>query len=489
MHLHIILQRLRDHRLYAKFSKCDFWLREIKFLGHTISQDEIAVDPEKVQEVMDWKPPTTIWQIRSFLGLAGYYRRFIPDFSRIAKPMTELLKKGVKFDWGQKCEDVFHTLRRHLTTAPMLGQHDNTKSFDVYCDALGTGLGCVLMQDNRVIAYASRALRPHEQNYPTHDLELAVVVHALKIWRHYLMGAHCNIYIDHKSLKYIFTQADLNMRQRRWLELIKDYDLEVHYHPDKANVVVDALSRKAQCNCLTIDSNVTTLCDELRKLNMEVVSPGTLEYISVEPTLQEQIIMTQLSDKGVQIIKEMLNQKVDKYKCFRQDSKGTLWFEDRLVVPKNPELRMKILDEAHLSKFSMHPRSNKMYHDLRSLYWWTRMKREIAKYISECDTCQRIKASHLKVVGTLQPLPIPSWTWEDICMDFIVGLPNTSRHHNSIWAIVDRLTKSTHFLPVHTTHRTKKYAEIYIDQIVRVHGILRTIVSDRGAPFVARFWE
>jgi hypothetical protein len=182
--------------------------------------------------------------------------------------------------------------------------------------------------------------------------------------------------------------------------LIKDYDLEVHYPPGKANVVADALSHKAQCNCITIDSKVTALCDELRKLNMEVVSPGTLDYISVEPTLQEQLIMAQLSDKGVQIIKEMLDQKVDKYKCFRQDSKGTLWFEDRLVVPKNPELRKKILDEAHLSKFSMHPGSNKMYHDLRSLYWWTRMKRETSKYISECDTCQRIKASHLKVVGT-----------------------------------------------------------------------------------------
>jgi hypothetical protein len=335
-HLHTVLHRLRDHRLYAKFSKCDFWLREIKFLGHTISQDGIAVYPEKVQEVMDWKPPTTVQQIRSFLGLARYCRRFIPDFFRIAKPMTELLKKGVKFDWSLKCEDAFHALRRHLTTAPVLAQPDNTKSFDVDCDASGTGLGCVLMQDNRVIAYASRALRPHEQNYPTHDLELAAVVHALKIWRHYLMGAHCNIFTDHKSLKYIFTQADLNMRQRRWLELIKDYDLEVHYHPGKANVVADALSRKAQCNYLTIDSKVAALCDELRKLNMEVVSPCTLDYISVEPTLQEKIIMAQIGDKGVQVIKEMLNQKVDKYKCFRQDSKGILWFEDRLVVPKNP---------------------------------------------------------------------------------------------------------------------------------------------------------
>jgi hypothetical protein len=150
----------------------------------------IAIDPDKVQDVMNWKPPTIIPQIRSFLGLASYYRRFIPDFSLIAKPMTELLKKQAKFVWGQKCEDAFHTLRQHLTTAPVLAQPDNSKPFDVYCDASGTGLGCVLMQDNRVIAYASRALMPHEQNNDTHDLELVVVVDALKMWRHYLMGTH-----------------------------------------------------------------------------------------------------------------------------------------------------------------------------------------------------------------------------------------------------------------------------------------------------------
>jgi hypothetical protein len=347
------------------------------------------------------------------------------------------LKKEVKFVSGQKCEDAFHALRQHLTTAPVLAQPDSSKPFDVYCDASGTGLGCVLMQDNRVIAYASRALRPHEQNYPTHDLELAAVVHALKMWRHYLMGTHCNIFIDHKSIKYIFTQADLNMRQRRWLELSKDYDLEVHYHPRKANVVANALSRKLQCNCVVMDSCIDILCDELSKMQIEVIPSGALSHLSVELALQDQIIMAQLSDKGVQIIKENLHQKTEKYKCFRQDGKGILWFESRLVVPKNKDLKKKILDEAHLSKFSMHPGSTKMYHDQKPLYWWTRMKREIAQYVSECDTCQRIKASHLKSAGALQPLSIPSWKWDDISMDFVVGLPNTSRHHDLIWVIVD----------------------------------------------------
>jgi hypothetical protein len=213
--LRIVLQRLRDYQLYAKFTKCEFWLSEDQFLGHVISSEGISVDPGKVREVLNWKPSKTVHQVRSFLGLIGYYRRFILNFSKIAKPITDLLKKEKKFVWNAERDEAFQTLKKLLTTSPMLAQPDIAKSFDVYCDTSSTGLGCVLMQEGHVIAYSSRQLRPHEEHYPTHDLELAAVVHALRIWRHYLLGNVPHIFTDHKSLKYFLTQSNLNMRQRR----------------------------------------------------------------------------------------------------------------------------------------------------------------------------------------------------------------------------------------------------------------------------------
>jgi hypothetical protein len=277
------------------------------------------------------------------------------------------------------------------------------------------------------------------------------------------------------------------MRQRRWLEMIKDYDLEVHYHLGKANVVTNALNRKAHCYCSSIENFSETLCYQMRKLNLEIIPQSSLNLLSIEPTLQDRIIMSQLHDEGIKIIKQKLSQGEAKYRCFHTDHQGVLWFNNRIVVPKNHKLHKQILDEAHLSKFSIRPGSTKMYQDLRRIFWWTKMKREIAKYVSECDTCQRVKASHLRVCGTLQPLPIPSWKWEDIRMDFIIGLPNTSQKHDSIWVIIDRHTKTAHFLPVHTTYSAKKYAKVYLDQIVQLHGVPKTIISDRGAQFIARF--
>ncbi|WVZ49185.1 LOW QUALITY PROTEIN: hypothetical protein U9M48_000562 [Paspalum notatum var. saurae] len=348
-HLRIVLNRLREHKLYAKFSKCAFWL--VSFLGHILSEKGVAVDPSKVKDVLNWKQPETVTEIQSFLGLVGYYRRFIKDFSKTAKPMTSLTKKEcevcMEFEFLSNPEEVANIRTK------VFAQPDVTKPFDVYCDASGNGLGCVLMQEGRVIAYASRQLRKLEANYRTHDLELAAVVHALKIWRHYLLGNTCHIYTDHKSLKYILTQPELNMRQRWWLELIKDYDLEIHYHPGKANVVADASSRKAHCNVIEARPTVRVICCEVDEIEMPTEQHAELYSLIIEPTIKDQIIVAQKQDKRMAHIREGLDEK--KRACFTLDDQGVLWFKNRLVVPKDMELRKKILDEAHTSMFTMHP--------------------------------------------------------------------------------------------------------------------------------------
>jgi hypothetical protein len=210
-----------------------------------------------------------------------------------------------------------------------------------------------------------------------------------------------------------------------------------------------------------------------------------LNNIALIPTIKEDVTAAQRTDTGMGHLHRRL--ELGEAQCFRQDVDGVLWFKDRLMVPMDFELHRKIMDEARCSRYNIHPRTNKMYQDLKKKFWWTRIKREIVKYVSECDTYRRVKADHLRPTGNLQPLRIPEWKWEDIYMDFIVGLPRTSRGYNSIWVIVDRLTKSAHFIPIAMTYRVRQYAELYISHIVRYHGILKTIISERGSIFIARF--
>ncbi|KAJ8769768.1 hypothetical protein K2173_007628 [Erythroxylum novogranatense] len=269
-HLRVILQIMREKQLYAKFSKCEFWLNQVVFLGHIVTGDGIQVDPKKIDTVMNWEAPRNVSEIRSFLGLAGYYRRFVEGFSLISAPLTKLLRKNVAFRWDEECQKSFEELKHRLTTAPVLTIPSGTGGYVVYSDASHKGLGCVLMQHGKVIAYASRQLRPHEINYPVHDLELAAVVFALKIWRHYLYGETFQIFTDHKSLRYLLSQKELNLRKRRWIELLKDYDCTIEYHPGKANVVADALSRKSNLSAAQMQLSRLHNLIHLRALNVDL---------------------------------------------------------------------------------------------------------------------------------------------------------------------------------------------------------------------------
>ncbi|XP_071939911.1 uncharacterized protein [Coffea arabica] len=421
-HLEVVLQILREHKLYAKFSKCEFWLDEISFLGHRVSKDGIAVDPAKVEAVMNWKQLETPTEVRSFLGLAG------------------------------------------------------GEGYAVYSDASREGLGCVLMQMGKVVAYASRRLKPHEQNYPTHDLELAAVIFALKKWRHYLYGVTFEVYTDHKSLKYLFSQKEQNLRQRRWVEFLEDYDCSINYHPGKANVVADALSRKAQVAGLMVKE--WDMLEEISGWNPRLEKLKVLfGNLSLKSPLLERIKEAQKTDPMIQknLEKIQKGETLD----FKLGSEGVLRFRDRIVIPADEEIRKGILEESHRSKYTIHPGVTKMYHDVKGLYWWEGLKKDVAEFVQRCLICQQVKAEHQKPSGLLQPLEIPEWKWEHITMDFVTGLPRSQKGFDAIWVIIDRLTKSAYFLPVSMSFSLEKLVKLYTEEILRLHGIPVSIVSDR----------
>ncbi|GJR67135.1 putative reverse transcriptase domain-containing protein [Tanacetum coccineum] len=396
-HLKLILELLKKEGLYAKFSKCEFWIPKVQFLGHVIDSQCIHVDLFKIESIKDWASPKTPTEIRQFLGLAGYYRRFIEGFSKIAKSMTKLTPKKVKFDWGDKQEAAFQLLKEKLCSAPILALPEGAKNFIIYCDASHKGLGVVLMQNEKVIAYASRQLEIHEKNYTTHDLELGAVLFALKLWRHCLYGTKCTVYTNHKSLQHIIDQKELNMRQCRWLESLSDYDCEIRYHPGKANVVADALSRK-----------------EREPLRTEARKPENLKSEDVGGMLIE------ASREPGKLRKEKFEPRADETLC-----------------------------------------SDKMYQEMKQLYWWPNMKADIATY----------------------------WKWDNITMDFVTKLPKTLNGYDTIWVIVDRLTKSAHFLPIRENDSMGKLSKLYLKEVVMRHRIPVSIICDRDGRFTLGFWR
>ncbi|KAL0551909.1 hypothetical protein IC582_011001 [Cucumis melo] len=317
--LRMVLQTLRDNTLYAKFSKCEFWLKQVSFLGHVVSKVGVSVDPAKIEAVTSWPRPSTVNEVCSFL----------------ATPLTQLTRKGSPFVWSKACEDIFQNLKQKLVTAPILTVPDGLGSFVIYSDASKKGLGRVLMQQGKVVAYASRQLKSHEHNYPTHDLELAAVVFALKIWRHYLYGEKIQIFTDHKSLKYFFTHKELNMRQRRWLELVKDYNCDILYHPGKANVVADAISRKVSHSAALI-TRQAPLHRQFERAKI-AVSVGAvtmqLAHLTVQPTLRQKIIDA-LSNDPYLVEKRGLAEAGQAVE-FSISSDGGILFERHICVPSD----------------------------------------------------------------------------------------------------------------------------------------------------------
>ncbi|GJY00194.1 putative reverse transcriptase domain-containing protein [Tanacetum coccineum] len=317
-------------------------------------------------------------------------------FSLISKPLTKLTQKNKKYEWGKEEEEAFQTLKQKLCSAPILALPEGTEDFMVYCDASLKGYGAVLMQREKVIAYASRQLKVHEENYTTHDLELGAVVFALRLWRHYLYGTKCVVFTDHKSLRYILNQKELNLRQRRWIELLSDYDCEIRYHPGKANVVADALSQKGREKPLRVRALMMTVHNDLPKQIHEAQGEAM---------------------KGRNVKAENLGRLIKPIFEFSPD--GTRCFGNHVWLLRFSGLRELVMHESHKSKYSIHPGSDKMYQDLKLLYRWPNMKADITTYVSKCLTCAKVKAEHQNPSGLLQQPEIPVWKWERITMDLV----------------------------------------------------------------------
>nr|GEX56920.1 putative reverse transcriptase domain-containing protein [Tanacetum cinerariifolium] len=290
------------------------------------------------------------------------------------------------------------------------------------------------------------------------------MVFALRLWRHYLYGTKYVVYTDHQSLQYILDQKELNMRQRRWIELLSDYDCEIRYHQRKANVVADALSQK-----------------ERERIRVKAL------VMTVYPSLHDQIRNAQSEAMEKNVKAENLGRLIKP--IFEIHPNGTRYRDKRIWMPKFDGLRDLIMPESHKSKYSIHPGSNKMYQDLKQLYWLSNMKAKITTYVSKCQTCAKVKAEHQRPSGLLQQPEIPVWKWERITMDFIIGLPRTLSGCDLIWVIVDRLTKSAYYLPVKTTDIMEKLTQLYLKEVVCRHGVPISIILDRDSKFTSRFWQ
>ncbi|GJU01847.1 putative reverse transcriptase domain-containing protein [Tanacetum coccineum] len=378
-HLKAVLELLKKEKLYAKFSKCEFWIPK------------------------DWESPKMPTEIRQFLGLVGYYRRFLEGFSKISKSMTKLTHKGVKFDWGDNQEAAFQLLKQKLCSAPILALPEGSKDF----------------------------------NYTTHDLELGSIVLSLKLWRHYLYGTKCTVFTDHNSLQHILNQKELNIRQRRWLELLSDYDCEIRYHPRKANVVADALSRKERSKRLRVRALV---------MNIGLDLPKQILNDQTEARKPENL---KNDDVGGMLIENSKDPEKFRTEKLEPRADGTLCLNGRSWLPCYGDLRIVIMHESHKSKCSIHPGSEKMYQDMKNLYWWPNMKANIATYVSKFLTCAKVKAEHQRPSGLLSAI----------------------------------------FVLMRETDPMDKLARIYLKEVFTRHGIPLSIICDRDPRFASHFWR
>lgn len=460
-HLEAVFELMRDNMLFAKESKCAFGVKRIEYLGHFISQKGVETDPSKISAVNSWPVPTNVKDVRSFLGLAGYYRKFVRNYAIICKPLTELLKKG-GFHWTEESQAAFTKLKQALTSAPVLAVPDFSKQFVIETDASQKGIGAVLMQDGHPLSFLSRSLGPKWQRLSVYEKELLAIVFAVQKWEQYVSGSHFIIRTDQKSLKWLLQQKISTPFQQFWLSKLMGFDYEITYKSGTENLVADALSRV---------EGSEVLC-----LAMSVISSDLNQQIKNSYTLDSHL--TELVEKLDQ------NQTAGKYLL----KDGLLRKNRKIVVGPNGNLKAKLINWYHSSPEAGHAGRDLTLARIKQVFTWKGLSKQVRQFVRACQVCQTSKSETVAYPGMLQPLPVPHEVWVDVSMDFITGLPK-SEGKEVILVVVDRLSKYAHFVALSHPYSALTAAQAYLDNVFKLHGWPRSIVSDRDSVFLSQFWQ
>ena len=461
-HLAMVLQTLEEHQLYVNLKKCEIGLPEVAYLGHKVSSKGVAADKEKIKAMVEWAAPRNLRELRGFLGLTGYYRKFVAQYAQIAQPLTAQLKKEC-FGWSEEAQRAFEALKRAMTRTPVLALPNFSLPFILETDASGFGVGAVLMQAQHPIAYYSKLLGPRAQAKSVYEKELMAMCLAIQKWRHYLMGRHFIVRTDQQSLRYIMQQREVGSQYQKWISKLIGLDFEIQYKPGASNRVADALSRKNQGE---VELGATVCTQEIDWAELQ-------QEIEQDPTLQ------QLRDDL---------QGDEKAHTYYSLVEGKLRYKGRIVIPKFSRFIPLLLEQYHDSPVGGHSGDLKTYARMAAHWYWIGMRGDVTAHVMKCSICQQHKSSNLSPAGLLQPLPLPSLVWEEVTMDFVEGLPR-SKGYDTVLVVVDRLTKYAHFLALKHPFTAYTVAGVFIREVVKLHGFPSSIISDRDRIFMSLFWR